>query len=486
MDGADEPESPARLPRRRRWRLKAAGFLAAFPLLAFLASNLWLASAWGRGWMAAKVKGVTTLETRIAGASWSPWNGIRIHGIVLERPAALRDPAATPLVAIESMRIHPVWRSWIHRRWELKSVEIDRPQVILPVELLAHLAGSGGPPPATGPAIATTPAPAEVPALVPTVPPQEAPIGTPSVTVIPPSTSSPEAPEAAPEITTETAWVNVRNASLALVSAASPDRWLEVTGLTADVPVAGKAAGANAVIGTISTLGHRLAGDLEMPLRWEPPFLLCGPADETFANLKLSLGAKFANAAEFPFLIGMETPAPQELRWEDGALSASGKETRLLARLLGQLAKPSSWQGDFAAEGRSFSIHLPDSRTILFDRVSAAVFLRQGVLHCPDARGIGEELSLLGNATLLPDGRAALVLRVVTTPQAAAGIAAAFANAGGARANFRPLETPDRLAADFRLSAAEGRFLVQLGEGGDIIEAAPALAILRSLAGASP
>ena len=94
-----ESEAPMRADRRgfRRW---IAVSIVLLPPVALLLANLWLASPFGRGWLAGKLQGRTGLEAHVGGASVSPWNGIILQQVELLQPVALRasvfhaDPGA--------------------------------------------------------------------------------------------------------------------------------------------------------------------------------------------------------------------------------------------------------------------------------------------------------------------------------------------------------------------------------------------------------
>lgn len=155
-----DSEAPIGEIRRgsRRWH-RVVLILLAVPAGAFLLVNLLLASPWGSRWIAGKIQRHTGLETRIAGASWSPWNGACVSRLEFLQPVALRAVVKEPLFKCASARVTPVWRAWIRGRLEVRDIELDSPKILLPLEVVSSLAG---PPPATAPAappIATPPPP---------------------------------------------------------------------------------------------------------------------------------------------------------------------------------------------------------------------------------------------------------------------------------------------------------------------------------------
>ena len=93
-----------------------------------------------------------------------------------------------------------------------------------------------------------------------------------------------------------------------------------------------------------------------------------------------------------------------------------------------------------------------------------------GRLSCLDARLIGDDLSLLGNATLLADGRIAAALRMVTAPEIASTLTQhAFPNISPPPV-LTPLSTPQRVAFDLDLSGNFDHLALQLGKDGPMVE----------------
>ncbi|RYD31851.1 MAG: hypothetical protein EOP85_22330, partial [Verrucomicrobiaceae bacterium] len=129
----------------RRWRTVLV-LLAASPLLLLVALNLVLCTPWARGWIAKKIgQRAGGLEATMARASWTPWGGITVGGIELLQPPPLRAAVKQPLVSVESVKADPVWRAWLRGRQEISGLVIDTPRVVLPLELVSHLAANAAP-----------------------------------------------------------------------------------------------------------------------------------------------------------------------------------------------------------------------------------------------------------------------------------------------------------------------------------------------------
>ena len=133
---------------------------------------------------------------------------------------------------------------------------------------------------------------------------------------------------------------------------------------------------------------------------------------------------------------------------------------------------PSSWQGDLLAEAVSPTLGIA-SHEAKFDKGSAITVLRGGVISCVDARLIGDGLSLLGNATLLADGRAAGVARVVSEPDTVSAIARRVFPMLQDPLSLTPLSTPQRAAFDVVAFGNIHHLFLRLGTDGPIVNLNP-------------
>ena len=82
-----DSEAPTGGKRRWRWLIPC---LLGLPAGILLLGNLSLSSPWACRWIASKIERRTGMETRVGGASWSPWNGAAIDAVELLQPAPLR------------------------------------------------------------------------------------------------------------------------------------------------------------------------------------------------------------------------------------------------------------------------------------------------------------------------------------------------------------------------------------------------------------
>jgi hypothetical protein len=83
-----------------------------------------------------------------------------------------------------------------------------------------------------------------------------------------------------------------------------------------------------------------------------------------------------------------------------------------------------------------------------------------GTLRCLDARLVGEETSLLGNAMLLSDGRFAGIARIVAAPESLVAISK-FTHPDGTAPQLTSLSTPQRAALDMRIFGSPGNVFFQ-------------------------
>lgn len=424
-----EDEAPKRARRRGLrlclWLAPPLILIAALPAL-----NLWLASPLGRSWIAEKIRQRSGLESRIAGASVSPWNGIQVRGLELLQPAPLRAAVSEPLIKVGNLKLTPVWRAWLRGRTEIQAIDLDSPQLVFPVEILADLAKQHTPPQA--PAVAVNP-PQPVPAT-PLEKPAAPPAGKPDPSIPPPV--SIQLPP--------TGWLRVRNASFRIISASRNKDLLAVSGIRGEVPVSGSPARSKLHIASLRILDHETLADVDAKLDWRPPFLTLQPLETLAHGVKLSAAGQAALVRGLPLQVDVQAPSqvlaldqlPMNGRVEAAAFAGS-------ARFRGFLLAPASWQGEWVAQAERVKVRAAE-QDANFDRGHMITTLRGGVLQCGDARLIGDDLSLLGNAALLADGRLAAVLRIVAQPDAASAIGSRLIP----NPRLTPLFTPQRVAVD--------------------------------------
>ncbi|MEO5715249.1 MAG: hypothetical protein ABIT37_17350 [Luteolibacter sp.] len=454
-----DAEAPIGEKRRgyRRWSWLVPTLLI-LPVLAFFLSNLWLATPWARRWIAVKIERGTGLETRVGSATWSPWNGASLHAVELLQPTALRAAIPKPFARIDSIRLAPVWRAWLRGRLEVRSITLDTPDLTVPLELLSYLSGSqatAAPPPATPstppPVAQNNPPAANPPAATP-------PAAQPPVTVSAPPVIPPQ----------PTGWLHLKNASFSIVSIGRPHPLLEIAHATGSLPIGGDPAQSVLKIASVSFGGNRTFSDLSADIDWKFPALSIKPLTLEFQGLKLLVAGKIAPLAGLPVQIEAQIPK-QPLAKTMLPFNADAQAAAIGANagFRGLLLAPGTWQGDFVAETAEPSFHL-SGHEAKFDRGSTVTVLRGGRLSCVDARLIGDELSVLANATVLANGMAAGVVRVVAPPDNVNSIVKqVFPNLQNP--SLTPLGTPQRSAFDLEAFGNISQPYLRLGRDGPVL-----------------
>ena len=468
-----EEEAPTGRSRRGfrrfgRWLL----FLALLPFLAFGLSNLALNSSWVRDWLASKIQAKTTLETKIGGASWSPWNGISVRELRMEQPDVLRPLVSEPLVTISTIRAVPDWKSWLKRQYGFREIHIDSPRVVLPLELVSYFAppaptppavAAASPPAATSPQLPSPP-PAATPPVVAGTTPEHVPTA-PTPPAHPPAT----APSAAPSTPTE--YIHLKNASFALVFSGHKTPLLELQGATGSIPVGGKAADASLSVKAFDLVGYPTSKDLRLPLRWQSPALTFLPIDLKAGTLNAKFAAQFGMLTGLPLYVETVIPPqkPERLTLAEGT-SAEVSEIAGSFRFRGSLITPATWQADVIGNAAKPVLTFQGKQT-RFDNGRLVTVLRGGTLSCVDARLIGDELSFLGNGTVLSNGKAAAVLRIVAPPETTMSIVNQFFPGLKAPPAFSAMSTPQRAALDIEAFGSIGDLQVRLGKNGPVVGA---------------
>jgi hypothetical protein len=443
--------------------------LPALPLAALVLGNLWLSLPPARHWVEGKIKHRTGLETRVGNVSVTPWNGIVLRRVQLLQPAPIRPALAEPLASIHAIRLTPVWRSWLRGGRDIHSLTVENPNLVIPVEWLAEIARSQAPPETTpAPTLAAaSPPTAAIPAPAPGPAAPASPAAPPAPTTTAPETTAAKPP--APPPLPPTGWLHLENASISLVSLSKRTKWFDLTGASGSIPVSGQPAQSSFRIQSIETTGHPILTDLNASLDWKFPLLSLQPLQTGIHGYQVSFAAKVAMLAGIPLQIEAQLPRQALASFPlpaDG--HAQAESVAANARFRGLLLAPGSWQGDLIAESSAPAIRLA-GMDAKFDRASAIAVLRGGILSCLDARLIGDELSFLGNATLLADGRAAAALRMVAPPESANSIVRRVLPRLE-QVSLTPLSSTQRAAFDLQAYGTPSHLTLQIGKDGPLME----------------
>jgi len=261
----------------------------------------------------------------------------------------------------------------------------------------------------------------------------------------------------------------VIDASFTLISASSGRKMLEVSNLGAAIPYDGKPAQASLSIGSIAIANEPALTNIRAHLDWQTPVLSLKPLTTEAAGCQFIFAAKIAMLNGIPLQLEAAIPnqALASIRLpDDGHIEAA--TIAASARFRGLLLAPGSWQGEFVAESASLSARIAGHDT-KFDRGNALAVLHGGTLSCLDARLIGDDLSLLGNATILADGQTAAILRLVAPPETLSTITSRTFPNSRQPPVFTPLATPQRTALDLEFSGQIDHLTLRLGREGPVI-----------------
>ena len=337
----------------------------------------------------------------------------------------------------------------------------------MPVELLAHLTQAVPAVLPAAPSLPVTPAIAALPPTNPTV-------VSPPVAIQPATIPDHAEPSFSPPLPLiPTAWLHLKNASFTLIHANSKQVLLEISNTRGAIPIAGNSAKSHLTIGAISAVGQQVASSLSATLDWKSPQLSIDPLAIKLGDYPFLIAAKFATVSGFPLQIEAKLPPHPLAKLKipfGGQIEAETIAADL--RFRGLLLVPATWQGDSVVKSTSIRLQV-SSHEAKFDRASAITILRGGVVSCIDARLIGDEISLLGNATLLADGRLAGAARVVATPETATSVARQAFPMMKETPLLTPLSTPQRSAFDLEASGTIQQLFLRLGKDGPIVEFKP-------------
>ena len=460
--------------RKKRWirRLATSAlFLAVvLPLLAFGLSNLYLLSPKGREKIASVVSQRLGLDSSVEGATWSPWNGITLYGLRVEQPGPLRGAIPNPLLRVESIRVDPIWSMILKKRLQVRGMDIVKSELTLPIELLSQLPSKPDMPEVASkiPEIAALPA-AEKPTpqplagiplapVTPMAPSDTAEdIPTPPVMAETEATAPDPTVASVPEITEPTVWIHFKDARLSIVTTLADKPLYQISDIDGALPLGGKAADTKLIFHDVRSLGNVLAEEMEIPLKWHAPTLGFGIVEGKIFGITCALQGHLQFTPGIPFQIN--AVLPKQEKKEIQLSEKIGAEIAAVAgqgRFQGYAEVPATWQGKLVTQVLGVAAEYSDQKAE-FNHGQVLVIFRNGALSCIDARLIGENLSVLGNATLLTDGRAAANARVVAPPETLVAISK-FTGQDSAAPHLTPLSTPQRAALDMRIFGRLGDF----------------------------
>ncbi|WP_052574016.1 hypothetical protein [Haloferula sp. BvORR071] len=449
------------------------GLLAAPPLLLGLL-NLVLATPWGRARVAAQITQRCGLEASLGHASWTPWSGVFLGELRLLQPPPLRDTLDRPVLELRGLRVFPQWKPLLKGHLRVAEIRIERPRGAIALEMLASIAGKLSPP-HEGPPLASA-APEAPPTAVPD--PHGAPEPPAAGKPPPVATSSPAVPVSAPVTAKEPpagAWLELSDADCDFYL--SGQKLAGFAGFKGRIPIGGPQASGNLSVAAVEALEQEMGANLALPVAWAGPALRVGPGEVELAGIRAQVEMVLGRLPGIPFEADIRTEKqPLDLSRAIRELSPKAAEFAAGARIRGLLLAPGSWQGIAATEMKELAMK-PAVQTLEFHDASASVSLQGGILNCPDARMIGDSVSLLGNGSLR-GGELAAVLRMVVLPEVAQTWQQRLIPAGAVVPPvFHTMDTPARLYIDLRWVSYPGGRGIEFGEGGPVLKPGQALQV---------
>lgn len=395
------------------------------------------------------------LPASLKGASWSPWNGISVYGIKIEQPEALQKQFAKPLLQIESIRIVPTWREMAKRRLVMQSIEIKKPEFSVPIEILSHFSSKAAPT-QQQPIVKNEPAGSPTPKKTS---PSSAPKNEEKVKLSKQPENQPKAPPSPPiEADLRTTWVHISDARFELISSFSETPLYEIFSADGWIPIGGNGSKSTLALRGIRSIGSSAEEKLTLPVLFQKRTLNFGPVKTSIANTTCELGASIGFVRHFPFQASFRTP-DQEVEPFDISAERSMQIESFggSGNLRGLLSIPQTWRGQAYFKATKINVHAP-SNDLSFDHGNALFSFSTRAISCLDARMIGDDLSLLGNATILGDGRMAAAGRLVSSPENLIMASKDFGK-NDSIPTLTPLSTPQRAALDMQLLGRLGKSL---------------------------
>ena len=448
-------------------------------LLLFAGSNLLLSTKPGQDFLQKNLNQRTPGVTwEVAGASWSPWNGITVKKLT----AAFADaqdiePPLPPLLELQEIEIKPYWGQLLRGKKLFREVILDEPQLNIPVELMVVAKPIKPSPP---PAPKATPPQPDPPKQAPK-PPQKKPAQTPK----PPQPKKPE-PQALDE---KRFWVRLRNAKIRLYSM-KLGQDIELHDFNANLPLGGPPTKGSLSWQKITLGAHQLVGSTTLPIEWKSPtwtlanqdlpVTLPQLTDPSFASIpfQMRVGGRFSprrTSRDFRFQAALPPqPLPDYLLHRESRFHLRAKSASSIFSAQGSLINPNTWRFDSRAALNQIEVFSElRGQHFFFETARVETDLRNATLFVPTFAIRSEQLSLLGNGQLHFGGYLLGVLRIVSAPEIAeklTRVAIGSNLTGGWTPRWLfPLETPDRLYRDLHFEGFLPDAQVNTGRKGEYI-----------------
>ncbi|MBK1834502.1 hypothetical protein [Roseibacillus ishigakijimensis] len=503
--------------RLRRWLGFGLllGVLAA--LLVFLGGNWFLTSSPGRRLLARQLERRTpALRWEVAGATWSPWQGVTVRRL----SAHLRSPGGgpgadlPPLLRLREMRLQPHWREVWKGRKVFHEIGVDQPELNLPLEYLVVVQPSTTASADSGDLASSSASERDAredgearenePSVVREAGGEQsaAPVAGKSGPDSGRSRSGEQTARGSGEAAArplqreDRFWLRFREARVRLYSVNSAFE-LTVDGLSGDLPLAGPDIGGRLAWQGLALGEHALLDAGSWTVEWREKqwifpnreFELALGEAVGEAGLSFRLGGAFApRLPGKPFRVNSALD-PQSLapvvysQW--GGLRMEAAEVAAHFSAQGRLLHPQTWQAALGASAEALAVTSSQrQQTFVFDSVRLRGRLQQAVLHFPELAFRSETFSLLGNGSLALGGSTLGVLRLVAAPDLAERFTkvavGSLVSVGWTSSWLQPLVTPDRLYRDLHFEGVHPRVVVNTGRKGEFLLVSQVVDLLGS------
>lgn len=408
--------------RRRclRWLKRLVIGVVAALIVLFLAIQVVLATPWARGRLSKKVTGITGLECRVDGISWTPWGGLGLEGMEVSQPAQVAAMTDRPLLKVASMHVHPDYLACLRRQWRVRSIEVEAPEIQLSVEMLVSVANAALTTQPTVPSLAV-----REPSPPPTVPvpsgeggrPIEGPepVVPPSEVVAPPAAKPPERKPRSP------VQIKVTGGEFSVFWAAEEFSVLRVSRAEIQGSLGSKDKPLQMRIGEVAIVECSIETNVPIELEARRPVVKVAIKNSSEKDAQIVGGVLVMIQNGLPFQAAGSLNLNERFSSvlpKVGEVSIASHQTMVQGG--GLLLNPSTWRLIGRSEGGRIEIKGPG---VAFDRHQGEFALNQGLLQIRDARCIGEPVSLLGNGWMAR-GAGAGVLRLVIPSDLAAWVGA--------------------------------------------------------------
>lgn len=485
-------------PLRRFVRAGLA--LVILLLIIFAGSNIFLSSKPGQKFLqkhlSRRTHGITW---QVAGATWSPWNGITVKELTAQLASNQESKNSNPpLLQLKKTKLKPYWGQLLRGKKLFRELILDEPHLNIPAEMFIAIEPTRPTPPPK-PKVkhphTVKPQPSQKP---PKTKPPKKPKSKPTPS---PQPTAKEKPKSEPKpIDEKRFWIRLRNAKVRVYSM-KLGQDIEFHALNADLPLGGPPAKGSLSWKKITLDQHLLSGSQNLPIEWKSPtwtlpnqdIPLTFPqfADQSLASIPLQarVGGTFSpkrSSLDFRYNLSL---SPQAL--PDYILHKSSRfhlRAQTIAANLtgsGSLVNASTWRFDSAFAMNDIEIFSQlRNQHLFFETAQAQVNLRNATLIAPNLSLRSEQLSLLGNGQIHLGGYLLGVLRIISDPE----LAHRFTRvANGSRISqgwtnhwLKPLETPDRYYRDLHVEGFLTDAQVNSGRKGEFIPLTEIINLLKA------